>query len=173
MQQWADQVAAEIGYTTNPLNPVGTRPYHVRTPINPTIHSSITPFLQHSIIPIPNVATSAENVATFVATLTSKITRFYRHCCDVAISREDHPPSPVPGSKFDGSRFKIRRSFPNSLTHTCSDPRLSAPIRTYPRYEISNRSPITNYKSPVTKFELLRPTSSYFELLRVSARARL
>jgi hypothetical protein len=34
---------------------------------------------------------SLKNVATLVATLTSKITRFYRRCCDVATSKGDHP----------------------------------------------------------------------------------
>jgi len=39
------------------------------------------------------VAISDKNVATFVATLTSKNTRFYRYCCDVATSQGDHLPT--------------------------------------------------------------------------------
>jgi hypothetical protein len=36
------------------------------------------------------VATSPKNVVTLVATLASKITRFYRHCCNVATSQGDY-----------------------------------------------------------------------------------
>jgi hypothetical protein len=53
-------------------------------------YSTTPPFLS------PIVATSTQNVATNVATLTSKITRFYRHCCDVATCRgvnPGHPPA--------------------------------------------------------------------------------
>ncbi len=50
---------------------------------------------QNSKFKIRFVTPYPKNVTTFVTTLTSKITRFYRHCYDVTTSRGDHPtPSP-------------------------------------------------------------------------------
>jgi hypothetical protein len=85
-----------------------------------------------------------------VATSTSKITRFYRHCCNVATSTGDHL---IPSSKFDAesaksrfclSGFDVRCSMfsaPWTLdTRLCPGlrayPRLSTPICGNPRYQI-------------------------------------
>jgi len=103
------------------------------------------PSLQHSTTPSfhsPNVATSPKNVATHVATLTSKITRFYRHCCDVATSTGDHPPLPL---------LLVLVIFPGPFALTVQRPQLP--------------------RATATCSELLRVNSTFSSVGRASQRA--